>query len=407
MTEPRVIVERAGPPKPWVGQLVRLDVQLWRPETGPDPLPPFSFDEIEMQGAITLFRPEAPPPEERQEGDVKFLVQHRTLLVFPQTDGQLTVPPIKARWNEGTEARSAQSEPLAFLASYVGPETDNLLIAPNVHLEQNTNRALSGLRVGDGFTRTVKLSAMDSDPIVFPTLEFVSEGGLALYSNAPHAESSAERGQLTASQSYSVTYVVERVGHYELPGLSIRYLEPSSGRFLRTEVPALDFWVAPNPHLGLAMWGTAPGVAWLGFGLPLVLLVGLGGLLLRRKRNGPWAWEQRFHARRVEQRAFASLLKTTEAGTAVRILEATYAWLFLRLPENQERTLRPLRQTCVETAETLNQYEGEAFGGNPPQPASTKVKRLLRRARRLLAKPPRKELSLNLESATPGRREGL
>src|SRR5688572_3922682 len=104
---------RHGPEAPWVGQLVSIDVALWRPKLAEGELPPFSFDEPEVPGAIALFRSYAPPPSEVTREGVSYLVQHRTLLIFPQADGLIQVPALRAHYDEALHGmpRHVRSEP--------------------------------------------------------------------------------------------------------------------------------------------------------------------------------------------------------------------------------------------------------------------------------------------------------
>ena len=197
----RIELVRQGPTKPWLGQLVPVDVSVWRPE-GTTALEAFSFDDVVAAGMIAKWSEQAPPPDERAEGETKFLVQHRTLLVFPQSDGDLTVPPLVARWGEAATKHSVfvASKELHFEAAIPAGAGDTLpLVASSVALEQTFDRNLSSLRVGDGFTRTITLRATDSDPIVFPELILGGVSGMTAYSAGTLAESSTERGQIRAS----------------------------------------------------------------------------------------------------------------------------------------------------------------------------------------------------------------
>jgi hypothetical protein len=382
-----IVLARGGPPVPWMGQLVPIDVALWRPHTNPGELPPFSFDDLDVAGALALFRTQAPPPSELEVDGVLYLVQHRTLLVFPQTDGEIALPPVTARFDDPQAAAPVRvaSEPLRFNVALPHglKDDDALLVARGVTLHSETDRPLAGLAVGDGFTRSFVLSAGDTDPVMFPRLGFAEVPGLRVYPAEPQTLSTGERGAIQASQRFSATYVVERVGHYALPGPSLRWLDPSTGRYATAQVEALSFWAQPNFRLGLGAFGSAPG---LGAGLALgaaLLLALLGALAWRRLRGGPFAWERALAARFREQRAFLAFERALSHEAPLALLRRAYAWLALRAPEGP-RTLAALRRASTPSAETLESWEERAFAADPRHAPAHGLHRMFVRARRAL-----------------------
>jgi hypothetical protein len=387
---PHIVLTRSGPQSPWVGQMVRIDAALFRPRSGEGELPPFSFDDLDVPGAIALFRAEAPPPSEQEADGVTYLVQHRTLLVFAQEDGEIVLPALTSRFADAVSGKSVrvESEELHFTAALPRGSAGAVapVVARGLKLESKLDRPLSDLAVGDGFTRTIVLSAEDTDPIMLPDLTFAEPSGLRIYPGEPRALASAERGEVRASRSLSATYVVERVGHYELPELSVRWLDPNSGRYTTARAEALTFWARPNFSLGLSAFGSAPG---LGFGIWLGALLSLAALVYlvqRRLRFGPFAWEQRLAARRQEQRAFLAFERALTHAPPHAILERAYHWLALRLP-SEPRTLARLRATSLDSAEALKSWERQAFAmGTPSAPAKPGLYRIFARARRALAK---------------------
>jgi hypothetical protein len=380
---PHLVLERSGPPVPWVGQMVRIDVALWRPNAGAGALPPFSFDELDVPGAIALFRAEAPPPSRLEADGLQYLVQHRTLLVFPQQDGAIELPPITARFDaaESNAPLRVKSEPLRFQAALPhGLSSEGaLLVARGLELRSQTDHPLADLAVGDGFTHTVTLRAQDTDPVMFPELSFATAQGLRVYPLEARASASAERGAIRASRTFSATYVIERVGHFELPALSVRWLDPSTGRYATAHSEPLVFWARPNLKLGLAAFGSVPG---LELGLAL-LLAALGYCALRRVRSGPFGWERRLAAHWREQRAFLSFERALARDPPLAVLRSAYAWLALRLP-GEARTLARLRASSTQSADALRTWEEQAFGGRAAGAPARGLRRLFARARRAL-----------------------
>jgi hypothetical protein len=370
MSEAHIVLERRGPERPWLGQLVRFDVQLWRPTIDAAPLPAFDLDEVLVPGAIARFREEAPPPDEKREGDQDYLVQHRTLVVFPEREGALTLPALVARWTENNKEVRAQSSPVTFQALAPPHADEQLVVTSALGLEQSTSRPLRGLAVGDGFVRTVALRAQDSDPLVLPPFEFENVPGLSVYPASPRDTSSDERGELVATRTFQATYVVERVGHYQLRAAKLRWLEPASGRFHEAVTPELGFWARPNPALGLSMWGTTPGVQVVGLALSFGALALFVWLLRKRLKNGPFRFELRLREAQAERRAFARLRALARSGSALATLSAAYDWLRVRFPLRAERTLTPLRESGSQMFDRLDLIERSAFGA----PAGTSAR---------------------------------
>src|SRR5262249_30744863 len=162
------------------------------------------------------------PPDERQQGDARFLVQHRTLLVFPQAEGTLSVPPVIARYTDPVSKApiAVESAKLVFRAAIPPNSGDALpLVVTSATLQRVLDRDVGALRVGDGVTRALTLSATDTDAIVFPELSPPAVAGMTAYPGGAHASSTTERGQISAQQTFSVTYVVDRIGPHTMPGL--------------------------------------------------------------------------------------------------------------------------------------------------------------------------------------------
>jgi hypothetical protein len=402
VTAPRIELTRSGPEKPWLGQLVPINVDVWRPK-GDAPLEPFSLDDVVAAGMIVKWSDQAPPPDEKQEGDARFLVQHRTLLVFPQADGELSVPPIVARWTDPvTKALVlAHSSELRFQAAVPPAVGSQLpLVASSVRLQQTFDRDLSNLRVGDGFTRTLSLHATDTDPVVFPELSLGTASGLTGYSAGPRVSANSERGQFQADLTLRTTYVVDRVGPHRLAGVGLRWLEPRSGRYLDASVPELTFWSGPNPSLGFQCLGTASGaVLATEFG-SLGMLALLTFAIVRRLRRGPGRLENALKERSRERRAFREAVRAVRQGPALLGLQKIYAWLAARLPATFDRTLLPLEQTTKQARDACVAFEKSIFrDGNMAAPERSFVT-MLRRTRKTMG---RAQRSAALERLNPTR----
>lgn len=398
--EARIEIHRDGPPVPWLGQLVPIDVDVWRPQGG-GPLEAFSLDDVVAAGMIAKWSAQTSPPEEKQLGELTYLVQHRTLLLFPESEGELALLPLVARWTDPSSkaAVAVHSQELKFTAAAPPTNSDTLpLVATSVVLEQTFDRELTGLRVGDGFTRTVTLRATDTDPVVFPELTLAEVAGMSAYATGAHAESSTERGEIRAAQTQRVTYVVERVGPHSLAGLSLRWLEPRSGRFQEARVPDVKLWAAPNLSLGFQCLGTARGAALATEVSTLALLALLTVAIVRRLRHGPGRRERALERRFRERRVFHELLASVRHRPALVVLQKLYAWLDVRSPGGLERTLAPLTGATPEAAVAIATLERGLFREGISRFPLPGFVHMLRRARRVMR---RKRTRLPLKSLNP------
>ncbi|HEY0468715.1 MAG TPA: hypothetical protein VGC79_31190 [Polyangiaceae bacterium] len=363
MSGARIELKNLGPAQPWVGQLLPIDVSVWRP-AGDQPLEPFSLDDVIAPSAIVKWSAQDPPPDERREGDTRFLVQRRTLLVFPQADGEITLPPIVARYSDSSSKTlvAVKSSKFTFHAAVPTGAGDSMpLVAGSVKLEQSFDRDLNGLKVGDGFTRTLTLSATDTDAIVFPDLTLPAVSGLTAYPAGAHADSTTERGQIAATQTQSITYVVDRVGPHDLSGLSVHWLEPRSGRYYEATVEGQTLWTRPNWALGLSCFGTAKTAAILSAAGLLVSLTLLTVWVVRRLRRGPGAMERAFEQHLEEWRAFREVLSAARSAGTDRWLAAVYAWLVVRSRSSLDRTLRAFRAASPEARALTTTVEEALF----------------------------------------------
>jgi len=390
VARPHIELSRGGPEKPWLGQLVPVEVDIWRPE--PDeshPLEPFALDDVVAAGMIVKWDEHASPPDIKQQGETRFLVQHRALLVFPESEGELSLPPIVARWTDPatkTEVVVSSSE-LRFQAALPRGAGDPLpLVASSVALVQTFDRDLSELRVGDGFTRTLSLHATDTYPVVFPELQLAEVPGLRAYPAQPKASSNSEHGQIQGDLTLKVTYVVERVGPHGMPGTALRWLEPSSGRYAVAAVPEISFWARPNWSLGFQCFGIQRSAAVATEVGSLALFALLVLAVVRRLRRGPSRFERALALRSRELRAFRAAVQAARRGSALDTLRSIYTWLVIRLPSRLDRTLAPLASATQESGIGCAKLEADIFRNRVSAAPGAEFGFMLRRARKALGR---------------------
>lgn len=333
LAPPRAIATLQGPNPSYVGQMVRVEVELLRDDRETDKPAPF-FPEIRVRDAIAILSEHAPPPESRTIEEVTFLVQKRVYLVFPQTPGDLTVPVIAVSL-PGTGGRPLRvlTKPLKIHADVPrGAGSRSPLVAGSVELRRSIDGPLDQLRVGDAFTVTLKLTATDTDPVLLPALSLPEIPGLSRYEGEPSSRARADRGSYQAERTESVTYVATDFGFYKLPRTSLFWLDPSTGNYAEAAVPELAFRARVNPSLGTGCLGGGRAMArvsGLAGATGLLVLLVLTSIRRFRARQRRLAVVQRSQGERA---AFAELRVQAESGRDGPTLSALYRWLRFVVP---------------------------------------------------------------------------
>lgn len=236
---------------------------------------------------------------------------------------------------------------------------------------------------------------------MFPELALADTTGTTGYPATTQATSSTERGQFQADLRLRTTYVVDRVGRHRVPGLSLRWLEPHSGRYLDASISELTFWSAPNPSLGFQCLGTASGAALATEFGSLGMLGVLALAIIRRLRRGPGPLERAMKRRSRERHAFHEATHAARQGPALLALEKLYAWLAVRFATTRDRTLAPFESTTAPARDAVVAFEKSVFrDGNTAAPGGSFVS-ILRSARKAMG---RSRAAIALESLNPARR---
>lgn len=131
-----------------------------------------------------------------------------------------------------------------------------------------------------------------------PAPELSLPAGLRAYAPRPETKERVAAGALVTTQSWSYVVVPERSGDFEIPAVELPYYDAKAGRFAiaaaepqrlhvrpAAAAPAAAEPVASPPPAGTAPLpvATAPPIAlWIGVGLGVVALVGVGFVLGRR-----------------------------------------------------------------------------------------------------------------------------
>lgn len=285
--------------------------------------PPIFPDLAPRGRAIVLPEGTTVPGTERIGGQSLAALQHSYDL-FPAEAGALVLPALRmaARVADanGQAVDATADAPGLSIAVRLPPGVAGLarlVVAPEFRLTMGTDRTPQGLRVGEAITRTLRMEARDTAAMLLPPASWGHPEGLAVYPDPPELQDQTARGELRAVRQERAAYVPLRPGPVELPGFSVTWFQPASGRAQVVDVDAIRFEALP------AVAASGPGAArgWgagLAVALPIVVLA-LGLWLLRARRH-------RERADRIERQAYAALRKACRAGDPRAALSALFRW---------------------------------------------------------------------------------
>jgi hypothetical protein len=277
---------------------------------------PPTFPDLAPQGrAIVLPEGGTVPGTEHVGGQPYAALQHSYEL-FPAEAGPLVLPPLRmsAHVGDGTEA-SAEAASVSIVAR--GPpgarDLSRLVVAPEFRLTATTDRPPDGLHVGEAITRRLRLEASDTSSMLLPVALWGRPEGVAVYPNPPELRDQTSRGDLRATREESAAYVPQRPGPVELPGFSVSWFEPRSGRMQVVNVDPIRFEALPAVEAPPPKRNRLPWLA--GGALVLVLAAAAGWLALRhRPRPSP------------EGEAFRALRRACRAGQPAVAFAALCRW---------------------------------------------------------------------------------
>ncbi|WP_426990860.1 hypothetical protein ACKI2N_028560 [Cupriavidus sp. 30B13] len=409
----RAHLEPAGPVA--AGQPVRLVVDAlttnWFTQAPAYPV-------LDIPGAIV-----SPPGDDAGNlsediGGRRWFGVSRTYIVTPQGGGSLAIPALELTLHVGEVdgAVKVSTPPLTLAVREVPrpPGAEHAVGTTRLEVRQTLDRDLGALRQGDAFTRAIEISADGVQAMLLPPTAFGPVSGLAVYPKAPRVEdlSRERQGFIGGHRIDAATYVVQRPGHYTLPGVSVQWWDVRAGRLRTASVPPLRFSAAAQPDYrppvaipGEPALAQAGGISRLGArqlagALVAAALLGFAGwLLLPRWRR----WRARRLARRRQRRlaregsepvAFARLRRALRRRppAPAEVAARLYAWLD-RVPALADKpaTLAGAARAAARSvfAQAGRQWLAARYGGAAPDPVvDTALARSLGEARKALAPAP-------------------
>ena len=204
----------------------------------------------EVPGVIILQTEQFASNASERRGDQNWVLQRWTLDVYAQRPGDFTLPPVSARvkinaGDAGDVEGALKTPPVTFSvelpAALAGVE--QWVAAPEYTVNQSFDRSLEGLQVGDAFEREIVFAASDIMAMMLPTFSAENLPGLAAYPAPPVLDNSNNRGQIRASRSERISYVVQAEGEYQLPAADFFWWDTTTAQLKVLSLPATKITV--------------------------------------------------------------------------------------------------------------------------------------------------------------------
>ena len=292
----------------------------------------------ELEGLLLLKVEEFPGNiQERIDGE-SYSGQRHDFTIFAQRAGEYVIPPIAVQVTVGgTDAPSGQSfttEEVRFRAK-MPPATEKystMISTADLKVEQSWEPEPGKAKVGDAFTRKITFRASNVLGMAFPALVAQNVDGLRAYPEQPQVRDMVNRGELTGERVETVTYVCEKPGAYELPGLVIPWWDLREKQLKRIKLPATRFEVAPDPALTTETEPTLPVTdtrrqsGWL-VAISAVLIT-IATIIWSQRRRLMQRWSAWRAARQVTESAyFRRVLAACRLDDPVATFNALMGWL--------------------------------------------------------------------------------
>ena len=269
------------------------------------------------------------------------------LALYPQKAGPLEIPSIDVRFATSAGFGSARhdfefaTEPLQLsITAPPGVKQGELVVTTtSFELDYDWQPGSDISNTGDAVTLTVRRKAGDISAMLLPPLPVFRVDGLAAYPQTPIVKDRTDRGDLTGERTDAVTWIVEKPGIYEIPGIRFQWWDPSGRELKQQLVPGLNLDIQSAAGDGVVPEAAEDSATQLHQARqPLIFLA--GGLLLVVL----WlvfARKLRQKHLRGEKAAFAGLVDACKNNQAGKAYSALHAWIEF-FPDVAKRRSNPI-----------------------------------------------------------------
>jgi hypothetical protein len=323
------------PEKAWVGQKVVLHIEVLAKD-GWAQLKKAS--EADVDGAYLLrLESQGTRLNESIDGD-SYTGQRYEFMLFAQRDGKITVPPASVdveikTWGSDSSTRiERMTLPSVEFVARTPPGAEGisgLISTGNLTASQTWQPETDSAAVGDAIKRTITLRADDVSGMAFAPSLYSNIENLGIYPGEPTVDDRFARGDLTGTRVETVTYVFERGGDFDIPGIEFTWWNTGTEELRTIVLAGLNLQVADAANVDSAASQQVEQqlnkrLLWSA----LIALSGLGiaSLFFGRRAMAGWtAWRR---ARNETEAAyFRRIRSSARSGDQVALLSDTMRWL--------------------------------------------------------------------------------
>ncbi|MDD2060998.1 hypothetical protein N5D52_00330 [Pseudomonas sp. GD03860] len=283
---------------------------------------------------------------QRLDGTPFFGIRYQYQITVQQA-GDLHIPALTVTATPGNAQAplSATTQPLTLRVQLPAGVSagQQVLVASQVNLSQQTSPPATALKAGDSLTRTVTLDAEGAMSLMLPVIPLEDVDGLSRYLKSPQVKQLDDgRGHALGGQRIdSATYRIEKPGKYQLPALQVQWWSTQDKTLHSATLPAISFTASANPAYqppfsvtqDLQRLGQQTRLHlsrhWLTAGLVLALLT-LVALLVRsfgeQWRTALLHWQGVRKAHREASADYAWQQVAQQLGQRPAQLTALYLW---------------------------------------------------------------------------------
>ena len=193
---------------------------------------------------------------------VRYNVTERKFVIFPQSSGELTIPPVYFTatvgrrggltrfFNNRTTVREINLasdlhaiEVLGKPASFPG---QTWLPAANIAIIESWSGPVDDLSIGESVTRNIQISASGLSSSLLPGITYADLPGLKFYPDQPSSEDSANELGVTGSRTEGTAIVPSKAGDFVIPEVVIPWWNTTTDSLERAVIPARTLTVQPG-----------------------------------------------------------------------------------------------------------------------------------------------------------------
>lgn len=186
---------------------------------------------------------------------IRYNVTERKFVVFPQSSGDLVIPPVYFTatvgrrggltrfFNNRTSVREINLasdthniDVLGKPANY--PAGQTWLPAANLSILESWSGSLESLGIGDSITRNIRITATGLSSSLLPGITYEDIPGLKFYPDQPVTEDSADELGVTGSRAEGTAIVPSEAGDFIIPELVIYWWNTTTDMLEETIIPA-------------------------------------------------------------------------------------------------------------------------------------------------------------------------